>query len=355
MTNKIPIIKVTSEIKRISTSNPYIKDVVCLIGGFETDEKSGEVFFAETYDAAKEVLEDGSASTLPAANKALKQVFRRDISGAVIVNVTTESSGTYSRDVTKAKLQSAVAALNDIEFDLLYVIEDSSNDNLEVVADFAAARFEDKKPFTWIATVTRASKSAYETTIGKVGDYCIAALTQPLEVNGTELSLEESGAYLTNTIARLNVGYSLTAKVLDEVTGLETIYDESTSVKLSELVGMGYFVIRSINPLEGTYEVVNSANANGLDMYVTRVLTYIVNEFALRKYLGERNNTATLSGISMECNRLLTMFRDDLTLVENITYAVNKKDAETVDVILNTIEFSGIITEIDVAITIEVV
>lgn len=352
LTNKIPIIKVKSEIKRISTSNPYIKDVVCLIGGFETDEKSGEVFFADTLAKAEAELGD---DTTIAANAALKQIFRKEISGAVIVNVTTESSGTYNRDVTKAKLQSAVAALNDIEFDLLYVIEDSSNDNIEVVADFAATRFEDKKPFTWVATVTRASKSAYETTIAKVGDYCIAALTQPLEVNGDELSLEESGAYLTNTIARLNIGYSLTAKVLDEVTGVGTVYDESTSVKLSELVGMGYFVVRSINPLEGTYEVVNSANANGLDMYITRVLAYIVNEFALRKYLGERNNTATLSGISMECNRLLTMFRDDLALVENITYAVNKKDAETVDVILNTIEFSGIITEIDVAITIEVV
>lgn len=352
MTNKEPIIKVTSEIKRINTSNPYIKDVVCIIGGFETDEKTNEVFFADTLAKAEAVY--GDDVTID-ANAALKQIFRNDISGAIIVNVTTTNNNTASRDITKAKLQSAVAALNDIEFDILYVIEDSSNDNIDVVAEFAAARFEAKKPFVYVATVTRANKSAYETTIAKVGDYCIAALTQPLEVDGEELSLEESGAYLVNTIARLNVGYSLTAKVLDEVTGLGTEYTFGDGQLGSDLVGMGYFVVRSINPLEGTYEVVNSANANGLDMYMTRVLSYIVNEFALRRYLGERNNTATLSGISMECNRLLTMFRDDLALVENITYAVNKKDAETVDVILNSIEFSGIITEIDVAITIEVV
>lgn len=352
MTNKEPIIKVKSEIKRISTANPYVKDVVCLIGGFETDEKTNEVFFADTLAKAEAVYGD---DTTVAANAALKQVFRADISGAIIVNVTTVSNDTASRDVTKAKLQTAVAALNDIEFDILYVIEDSSNDNLEVVADFAVARFEAKKPFTWVATVTRANKSAYEASIAKVGDYCIAALTQPFVIGDDELSLEESGAYLLNTIARLNVGYSLTAKVLDEIDGLGTEYTFGEGQLGSDLVGMGYFVVRSINPLEGTYEVVNSANANGLDMYMTRVLTYIVNEFALRRYLGERNNTATLSGISMECNRLLTMFRDDLSLVENITYAVNKKDAETVDVILNSIEFSGIITEIDVAITIEVI
>lgn len=355
MTNKEPIIKVKSEIKRISTESPYIKDLVCVIGGFETAEKTNEVFFAETLAEAEKVL--GSDTTVD-ANKALKQVFRKEISGAIIVNVTTATSGqnpTYSRDVTKAKLQSAIAALNDIEFDILYVIEDSSNDNLEVISDFAAARFEAKKPFTYVATVTRANKSAYETTIEKVGDYCVAVLTQPLEVNGEELSLTESGAYLLNTVARLNVGYSLTAKVLDEVTGLGTEYTFGEGQLGSDLVAMGYFVLRSINPLEGTYEVVNSANANGLDMYMIRVLSYIVNEFSLRKYLGERNTPATLNGISMECTRLLTMFRDDLNLVENITYAVSKKDAETVDVIINSIEFSGIITEIDVAITIEVV
>ena len=355
MTNKIPKIEVKSEIKRISTGSPYIKDVVCIIGGFETATKSGEVFFAETLAEAEEQYRDDSETVLPDANKALIQAFNKEIAGAIIVNVTTESSGTYSRTVTKAKLQAAVAALTDIEFDILYVVEDAADANIEVVADFADDRFEAKKPFTWICTCTRNSKSAYETTIAKVGDYCIAALTQPLEVNGTDLSLVESGGYLLNTIARLNVGYSLTAKVLEEVSDVGTVYDESTTPKLSEMVGMGYFVVRSINPLEGTYEVVNSANAKGLDMYIIRVLTYIVNEFALRRYLGERNNTATLNGINMECNRLLTMFRDDLQLVENITYAVQKKDAETVDVILNTVEFSGIITEIDVAITIEVV
>ena len=355
MTNKIPKIEVKSEIKRISTGSPYIKDVVCIIGGFETATKSGEVFFAETLAKAEEQYRDDSETVLPDANKALIQAFRQDISGAIIVNVTTESSGTYSRTVTKAKLQAAVAALTDIEFDILYVVEDAADANIEVVAEFADDRFEAKKPFTWICTCTRNTKALYETTIAKVGDYCVAALTQPLEVDGTDLSLVESGGYLLNTIARLNVGYSLTAKVLDDVTDLGTVYDESTTPKLSELVGMGYFVLRSINPLEGTYEVVNSANPNGLDMYMTRVLAYIVNEFALRKYLGERNNTATLNGISMECNRLLTMFRDDLQLVEGITYAVEKKDADTVDVILNTIQFSGIITEIDVAITIEVI
>jgi hypothetical protein len=38
-----------------------------------------------------------------------------------------------------------------------------------------------------------------------------------------------------------------------------------------------------------------------------------------------------------------------------MNFAVQKKDSETVEVIINTIQFAGIITEIDVFITIEVI
>ena len=36
MTNSIPDITVVSEIKKIKNDNPLIRDVVCLIGCFET-------------------------------------------------------------------------------------------------------------------------------------------------------------------------------------------------------------------------------------------------------------------------------------------------------------------------------
>jgi hypothetical protein len=48
------------------------------------------------------------------------------------------------------------------------------------------------------------------------------------------------------------------------------------------------------------------------------------------------------------------MFKE-LGLIENMSYVVEKKDSETVNVIINSIEFAGIITEIDVFITIEVI
>lgn len=357
MTNKIPVIKVKQEVKRINTTNPNLRDVVCLIGGFE--KELDEPKFYTTLEEAEEDLYDGSESTTPDANLALRQIFRKDISGVLVVDVTTHTgsagSETYSRNVTKTKLENALSAVSSIEFDLLYVTAELTDELITVIDDDAQIRFENKKPYGFIGVGTRASVSAYTTTAGKLGDFNYAFLTQALTLGETELNLIESGAYLTNLIATLPVGQSLTAKVLDEVTGVDTTYTFGEEDDGTTLVGLGYFIIRLLNPLENTYECVNSAGANGLDLYINRTRDYVVNEFSLRKYLGEKNNQATLSGIEMECNRLLQLFRNSLSIVENITYAVEKVNSNTVNVILNTLQFADIITEIDVFITIEVI
>ena len=347
MTNKVPVIKVKKELKRIDNRNPYIKDVIALIGEFKTSAKSGEVFVAKGLAEAEEVL--GSDTTID-ANKALKQIFQDDnISGAVIVNQTAPGQG------DSVSLTNALKVLEDINFDILYFVANATNDELETIAAFADTRLENKKPFVYVATVTRGTKAAYETTIGKVGDSCIVALTQGLTVKDDDLNLVESGAYITNLIATSNVGESFTAKVLEDVSDVDTVYTETSTPKLSEMVEAGYFIVRGINPLEETFEVVNSANKDGIDMYITRVISYVINEFALRDFLGNKSNEATINGIKLECARLLTLFRDDLKLIENMTYDVQKKDAETAEVIINTIQFAGVITEIDVAITYEVI
>ena len=359
MTNKIPIIKVKQEVKRIASSNPYLNDVVCLIGGFETDENYLTPKFYTTLQAAEADLADGSETTTPAANLALKQIFDSDISGCLVVNVSvktgSDQSPTWARSVTKKKLEDSLAAVNQMAFAQLFVAEELTDELVTVIDTEAAARFKDKKPFGYIAVGARANASAYETTAGKMGDWCYAFLTQALTVRGTALSLIESGAWLTNYIARLPVANSLTAKVLSDVTSVGTDYTFADGDLGATLVGLGFFVVRLIDPLNNTYECVNSATNNGLDLYINRTRDYIVNDFALRQFLGEHNNDVTLDAIKMECNRLLTKFRDNLGAVENINYAVEKVDSSTVNVVLNTIEFSDIITEIDVYVTIEVI
>ena len=359
MTNKIPFIHVEREVKKISNTDPTRRDVICLIGGFETDNNYLTPTFYETLAGAENDLYDGSESTLPAANKALRQIFADEtISGVLVVNVSVKSGSgssiTWARNVTKTKLENSLAAVNPMEFDLLYVTEELTDELITVLDTDAENRFEDKKPYGWIGAGARANASAYTTTADKLGDFCYAFLTQPLEIDGDELSLVESGAWLTNYIAILPVVESLTAKEIPEVTGLGTSYTFVEGDLGHTLVGLGYFVIRLLNPMEGNYECVNSAGANGLDLYINRCRDYIVNEFALRPFLGEQNNNVTLQSVKMECNRIKTLFVDTLRAAESIKYAVKKKSSDSIDVVLNSIVFADVITEIDVYVTIEV-
>lgn len=360
MVNPIPDITVVSEIRKIKNANPLIRDVTCLIGCFEDTETLNTPTLCKSLPEAEKIFGD---DTQYDGNAALKQIFHKDISGCLIINCTTVTGSgenpSINTNLTEAKIRTALNLVRLIDFDLLYVACEYTDSILTVVDDFANSRFEDKRPFDYSAVGTRNSEALYSTTAEKIGDRCAAFLTQPLGVNGEELTLIESGAYLTNLIATLPVGNSLTAKVLDEVTSLGTEYtfecnDDGTPKDLgAKLVGFGFFVVRLINALENTYECVNSAGPNGLDLYMTRVTTYIVNEFALRQALGEHNNIS-MELIKMECGRLYNKFIDTLGLIKDIVYTVEKEDAETVNVLISELIFAGIVTKINVYITIGV-
>lgn len=355
MTNKIPKITVKSEIKKVDNTNPLIKDVVCLIGGFEDDKTVNTPTFCSTLTEAEKTF--GDDDTID-ANLALKQIFREDITGCLIVNVTTSTGSgdniNYQRNVTKTKLLEALATVNLIDFDLLYIASELTDELIVELDGFCGNRFENKRPCGYIGAGSRASAAAYITTSEKLGDWCYAFLTQPVIIGEDTLSLIESGAYLTNTIATLPVGNSLTAKILDEVTGLVTDYTFKEDDLGLKLVENGFFVIRLTDALNDSYECVNSAGPNGLDLYVSRVRDYIVNEFALRDFLGERNNSVTMDLIGLECARIYNQFKEELALIEDMAYTIEKEDATTVNVIITELDFNGVITDLNVFITIEV-
>lgn len=352
MANKIPIIKVTQEIKKINNTNPYIHDTVCLIGGMETDANNNVPTLVSTIEEARETY--GTDVSID-GNAALEQILGdNQVSNVLIVNITTISGETASRNLTQTKLNDALAALDLIDFDILYVASDLTDAFIETIDTFADARFEAKNPFGFVCAVNRASVSAYETTATKVGDFCYALINQKLIVGEEDLTLIESGAFITKEIALTSIADSLTAKVIPDITGLQDTYTFTGTSDGVKLNSAGYLLFRLINATTNTYEAVNSANANGLDIYISRVRDVIVREFALRQFLGDKSNNVTLEMIKMECNRIYSRFKD-LGLIEGMNFAVQKKDSETVEVIINTIQFAGIITEIDVFITIEVI
>ena len=352
LTNKEPKIIVKQEIKKIDNTNPFIHDTVCLIGGFETDENTNVPTLVQTIEKAEEIYGDDTSID---ANAALRQILGDNkVSNVLIVNITTKSGDTFQRSLTATKLEDALEALDLIDFDILYIADDLTDAFITTVDTFAAARFEAKNPFGFVCSVSRASVAAYKTTAGKVGDFCYALINQKIDVADEELSLVESGAFITKEIALTSIADSLTAKVIPDITGLQDVYTFGTGSDGLELTGVGYLLFRLINATNNTYEAVNSANNNGLDLYISRVRDIIVRDFALRDFLGDRSNTITLEMIKMECNRIYSKFKA-LGLIEGMNFAVQKKDSETVEVIINTIQFAGIITEIDVFITIEVI
>lgn len=354
MTNKEPKIIVKQEIKKLDNTNPYIHDTVCLICAMETAANTNIPTLYNDIDKARLVY--GTDVSIE-GNAALEQILGDNtVSNVLIVNITTMNGDNPQRNLTEIKLRDALASLDLIDFDILYVAADLTDAFIVKVDEFARARFEAKNPVGYVTAVNRNTAALYKTTAEKVGDFCYGLINQKLNVNNKALTLIESGAFITKEIALTPVSDSLTAKQIPEITGIDEndVYAFGDESEGAELTGVGYLLFRLINATNNTYEAVNSANHNGLDLYISRVRDIIVKEFALRAFLGDKSNNITWEMIKMECNRIYSRFKD-LGLIEGMDYAVQKKDAETVDVIINTIKFAGIITQINVFITIEVI
>lgn len=352
MTNKVPIIKVNQEIKKVSTSSPYIHDLVCLIGAMEETTSYLEPTLVTTIEEARTKFGD---DVTIAGNSALEQILGDNtVSGVLVVNITNTSGDTIQRNLTATKLADAITALDLIDFDILYVADDLTDTFIETINTFAESRFENKNPFGYVTAVSRANVTAYTTTAGKVGDYCYAIINQKLNIDEDELSLIESGAFVTKLIATSPITESLTATVIPDITGLQDVYTFGTGEDGATLTGAGYLMFRLINATTNTYESVNGANNNGLSLYISRVRDYLVREFSLRQFLGDPSNDKTIALIKTECARIKNYFIG-LELIDDMEYDIQEKDAETVEVIINSIQFAGVITEIDVYITIEVI
>ena len=352
MTNKEPTIVVKQEIKRIDNSNPYIHDVVCLIAAMETDANVNQPTLFTDIDKAREVY--GTDVSID-GNSALEILLDdNELSGVLVVNITTMNGDTAQRNLTETKMRDALASLDFIDFDTLYVASDLTDAFIGKVKEFTDKRFEGKNPSGYVCAVNRASISAYKTTAEKVGDFCYALINQKLNVNGEDLTLVESGAFITKLIALHSINESMTAMEIPEITGLQDVYLSGEGSEGAELTGAGYLLFRLINATTNTYEAVNSANHNGLDMYISRSRDVIVRDFALRSFLGDKTQPKTLELVKMECNRLYSKYKD-LGIIEGMDYAVEKVDAETADIIINTIQFAGVLTTINVSITVEVV
>lgn len=331
------------------TANPGMASKIAVVGAFDTLE-TDPIYCEDLTDAYTKLGTDG---TTYKGCSCLDKLFV-GASDLIAVNITTESSGTRSTTLTSTNLTDALAKIKGEDFDLLFVAENLEDTAIAIVKTFLDDIFEIKFPAGFVVGLSRSSTSAYTTTAAAVGDHCYGIVTQQLTVNGSELTIVDSGALYCGLIAGMNVGQSMTMKTVEGVTKVNPALTFETGDAGLLLMKAGITTLKCQDRVNDTYVVVNSEQPNGYDLYINRVRDYVVKQFALHQFLGERNREATLSEIEQEIDRVKNTCVNKLDLLKDIEFTVSKKNAKCVDINITKLLFEGIITKINVYITVEV-
>ena len=348
MTAKIPKIVVYNKKSAKSPGTGEAGKIAC-IGAFKTTETTPTLFtsLADAQDSlGSDTTFDGCA--------ALPYLFMNGATSVLAVNVSTESSGTWTKTVDATNLAASFAKIKGEDWDILFVAAPITDAFIALIDAYLEATFEMKYPAGFIGALTGATDAANITTAGAAGEHCYGLITQQYTVNGTQLSVLNSAAYYCGLIAGMRVANTMTMKTLPGVTAVSPELSFETGGAGKALLEAGITTVRCANRNAGRYIVVNSEQPNGLDLYVNRGRDYVIKALSLHQFLGERNRDLTLNDIKFEVNRVKSEVINTYDIVKDIEYEVNKKDADTVEVHITKLVFDGIITEIDVYVTVEV-
>ena len=347
MTAIVPKIQVYNK-KNPKVPTPGMAGRIAVIGAFDSTET--EPLFIENLDDAYEQL--GTDKTTYKGVAVLDKLFY-GADGIIAVNVTEKSGSTVTTDITTTNLTAALAKIKKERFDMLFVADVLTDAFLPIITTFTDERYLNKLPIGYIGCVT-GTEQTYPTTAALNSDACYGLLTQSFSINDNSVTMLEAAAYYCGVVAGTNIGASMTAKQVPNVTALGTSYTFETGDLGKRLVGLGYTILNCYDRENKIYEVVNSEQFNGYDLYINRVRDYVIREFALHDFLGERNRNATFSEIQQEIDRVKTRCVKSLDLLVDIEYNLVKKSSKCVDINITKLLFDDIITEIDVYITIEV-
>ena len=351
MTAQIPKVQVYLKKSAPSPGNGEAGRVA-VIGAFNSEVTSPQLF-TNLEDAQTALGTDTSFNGVAC----LPYIFR-GATNVLAVNTTTwtgsGSNKTADKELTTAKLSEALAKIKGENWDILFIAEPLSDAFIVIVDQFLIDCFEMKYPAGFIGALNGANDAANITTAGKAGEHCYGLLTQQLTVDGVDLSVLLSAAYYTGVVAGMTVGNTMTMKTVPYVTGVNPELSFETGGAGKSLVEAGITTVKCQDRGAGNYIVVNSEQPNGFDLYVNRVRDYVVKAMSLHQFLGERNRNATLNEIKHELDRVKNECVNVLDLLRDIEFTVTKKSANCVDIYIKRLLFDGIITEINVYVTVEV-
>ena len=348
MTAEIPSIHVYNQTTK-STNLNGMASKIAVIGAFDTLETNPKLF-----NSIKEAQTAFGTDSTYNGCAVIEDLFE-GASSLLAVNITTESSGTRSKTITAENLAAALAKIKGEDFDILFVADTLSDTLLAIVTEFLDDCFEMKMPAGYVALINGSNTAANVTTAGLAGDHCYGMIpAQQYYVNGTIKTLLKTAAYYAGLLAGMNVGNTMTMKVVPGVTGVDPEFTFETGDAGKAYVEAGLTVVKCQDRNNNRYVVVNSEQPNGYDLYINRVRDYVVKQMALHQFLGERNRQATIEEIGHELAGVIDVCVDSLDLLEDINYTIEKETDSCVGITIDSLVFAGIITRINVYVRLEV-
>lgn len=346
-----PQIEVIKENVQIQTNPNGMAGRIGVIGAFDSEVTDLTVVTNPT--TAHTIF--GTTTTIDTfkGTDSIDQLFY-GASELLIANITTYDEETPETTLTNEKLNTALAKLHHEEFDILFIAEELADASQTIVTTWLANEFKDKFPHGQVAQLVRSTAAAYATSVATFGDNVYYINTQQINYLGTNLNLNQSTAYIAGLIASLDVNRSLTAKLIPEVNGVSPEYLTTSGEIGAKLLELNVPFIKPRNRRLNNYMCVNSLLPNGLDLYINRTRDYVINRIAVEQYLGELNNELTLEGIRSVVDTIRENCVNELGLLKDIIYHVEKTSNDCVDIIIDKLVFDGVITKINIHYSIEV-
>ena len=332
---------------------PGMASTIAVIGAFDSDVS--EVTHVTSRDA-HEIFGTTSAVGTFKGTDDIDYLFK-GASDLLIVNTTTWSNANppvASTNLTNEKLENALAKLKGESFDILYVAEELTDAAQTIVSAWLDEEFENKNPHGQVGQLSKNSASAYGTSVAIYNKNIYYINTQVLTLNGELLDLNRSTAYICGLIAGMNVSSSLTNKIIPDVTGITPEYTTENGDLGYNLLNLNIPFIKCKERTKNKYYCVNSQLPNGYDLYINRVRDYVLKRIAVETFLGNQSTDATVGGIDNIVETVRNVCVDELKLLKDIIYRVEKNSSDCVEIHIDSLLFYGIITRIDIDYSIEV-
>lgn len=349
-----PTIEVIEEFVTTQTRTPGMASSIAVIGAF--DSKVSDITV---------VSDDTSAHGIFGTTETLNQFKGTDVidllflgaSELLVANITTwttvEEEETPETTLTNQKLTDALAKLKNEVFDLLFIAEELTDEAQTMVTTWLNKEAKAKFCHAQVIQLQKSTAAAYEASAATIDKQTAYVNTQPISYNGTLLNLNQSTALMAGLIAGRMVNDSLTAQLLPGVTGC-TEYTTETGDIGAKLMELNIPIIKCRNRRLNQYICVNSMVPNGLDMSINRTRDYVINTLEAEVLLGKASSDLTFEGAQMIVEAVRKECVEDLKLLKEIEYTIEKVDSKTAEIRLRKLIFDDIITKVKVKYSIEV-